>query len=227
LDESPTPRLSADQLAEPTTIVDYASRSPSPTTTQHSLSGYPLRHFPGRSFTGWNSPAFLAHHKLCYGALREQCALMRIACSRKTRLGLAQSGTPCWIGGPVRRTNARKTIHYVHSMVALTGTAPLFAHCASASLRICRRTVLPIVNIAHKRKTRAIPIRSEQVITLRKTGHALCLGHGQTIMLKRGNGSHTKPSSGSACSTQALPLRLRTQDEPEPPLRSPHQCEII
>jgi hypothetical protein len=35
----------------------YASRPPSPTTTQHSLQGGTLLPYPGRTFTSWNAPA--------------------------------------------------------------------------------------------------------------------------------------------------------------------------
>src|SRR5215208_7814579 len=41
----------------PQRIAVYASQLPSPTTTQHSLPGGPLRPYPCRSFTGWNTPA--------------------------------------------------------------------------------------------------------------------------------------------------------------------------
>src|SRR3954463_11368019 len=41
----------------PQRIAVYASQSPSPTPTQHSLPGGPLRPYPCRSFTGWNAPA--------------------------------------------------------------------------------------------------------------------------------------------------------------------------
>ena len=41
----------------PQRIAVYASQSPSPTTTQHSLPGGPLWPYPCRSFTGWNAPA--------------------------------------------------------------------------------------------------------------------------------------------------------------------------
>src|SRR5215213_4246968 len=41
----------------PQQIAVYASQSPSPTPTQHSLPGGPLRPYPCRSFTGWNTPA--------------------------------------------------------------------------------------------------------------------------------------------------------------------------
>src|ERR1019366_10504754 len=35
----------------------YASRPPSPATTQHSLQGGSLLPYPGRTFTGWTAPA--------------------------------------------------------------------------------------------------------------------------------------------------------------------------
>jgi hypothetical protein len=38
-------------------IAVYASRPPSPTTTQHSLQGGTLLPYPRRTFTGWNAPA--------------------------------------------------------------------------------------------------------------------------------------------------------------------------
>ena len=41
----------------PQRIAVYASQLPSPTTTQHSLPGGPLRPYPCRSSTGWNAPA--------------------------------------------------------------------------------------------------------------------------------------------------------------------------
>jgi hypothetical protein len=41
----------------PQRIAVYASQLPSPTTTQHSLPGGPLRPYPCRSPTGWNAPA--------------------------------------------------------------------------------------------------------------------------------------------------------------------------
>jgi hypothetical protein len=41
----------------PQQIAVYASQSPSPTPTQHSLPGGPLRPYPCRSSTGWNTPA--------------------------------------------------------------------------------------------------------------------------------------------------------------------------
>src|SRR5215203_4146782 len=41
----------------PQQIAVYASQLPSPTTTQHSLPGSPLRPYPCRSSTGWNTPA--------------------------------------------------------------------------------------------------------------------------------------------------------------------------
>jgi hypothetical protein len=44
----------------PHRIAVYASQSPSPTTTQHLLSGGLLRPYPRRSSTGWNTPAFPA-----------------------------------------------------------------------------------------------------------------------------------------------------------------------
>jgi hypothetical protein len=36
----------------------YASQTSSPMPTQHSLSGDPLRPYPNRTSTGWNTPAF-------------------------------------------------------------------------------------------------------------------------------------------------------------------------
>src|SRR3954452_25030176 len=41
----------------PQRIAVYASQLSSPTTTQHSLPGGPLRPYPCRSSTGWNAPA--------------------------------------------------------------------------------------------------------------------------------------------------------------------------
>src|SRR6266852_5387293 len=41
----------------PHRIAVYASQSPSPTPTQHSLPGGPLRPYPCRSSTSWNAPA--------------------------------------------------------------------------------------------------------------------------------------------------------------------------
>src|SRR5258706_2830368 len=38
-------------------IAVYASRPPSPATTQHSLQGGSLLPYPGRTFTGWTAPA--------------------------------------------------------------------------------------------------------------------------------------------------------------------------
>ena len=47
----------------PHQIAVYASQPPSPTPTQHSLPGGPLRPYPCRSFTGWNRQLLLTHHK--------------------------------------------------------------------------------------------------------------------------------------------------------------------
>ena len=44
-------------IPTPQRIAVYASQLPSPTTTQHSLPGGPLRPYPCRSSTGWNAPA--------------------------------------------------------------------------------------------------------------------------------------------------------------------------
>src|SRR5271168_1251970 len=41
----------------PHQIAVYASHSPSPTPTQHSLPGGPLRPYLGRTSTGWKAPA--------------------------------------------------------------------------------------------------------------------------------------------------------------------------
>ena len=38
-------------------IAVYASRPPSPATTQHLLQGGSLLPYPGRTFTGWTTPA--------------------------------------------------------------------------------------------------------------------------------------------------------------------------
>ena len=65
-------------------IAVYASSSSSPTTTQHSLPGDALPSYPGRTFTGWTTPASpgalergapnqpdigqMKAYKVCYGS---------------------------------------------------------------------------------------------------------------------------------------------------------------
>ena len=55
---SASAKLSLSRLNIPLHMIAvYASRPPSPTTTQHSLQGGALLPYPGRTFTGWTAPA--------------------------------------------------------------------------------------------------------------------------------------------------------------------------
>ena len=55
---SASAKISLSRLNIPLRMIAvYASRPPSPTTTQHSLQGGTLLPYPGRTFTGWNAPA--------------------------------------------------------------------------------------------------------------------------------------------------------------------------
>ncbi len=55
---SASARLSLSRLNVPLRMIAvYASRPPSPTTTQHSLQGGALPPYPRRTFTGWKAPA--------------------------------------------------------------------------------------------------------------------------------------------------------------------------
>ena len=55
---SASAKLSLSRLNIPLHMIAvYASRPPSPATTQHSLQGGSLLPYPGRTFTGWTAPA--------------------------------------------------------------------------------------------------------------------------------------------------------------------------
>ena len=55
---SASAKLSLSRLNIPLRVIAvYASWSPSPTTTQHSLQGGSLLPYPGQTFTGWTAPA--------------------------------------------------------------------------------------------------------------------------------------------------------------------------
>ena len=55
---SASARLSLSRLNIPLRMIAvYASRPPSPATTQHSLQGGSLLPYPRRTFTGWTAPA--------------------------------------------------------------------------------------------------------------------------------------------------------------------------
>jgi hypothetical protein len=55
---SASAKLSLSRLNIPLRMIAvYASRPPSPATTQHSLQGGSLLPYPGRTFTGWTAPA--------------------------------------------------------------------------------------------------------------------------------------------------------------------------
>jgi hypothetical protein len=55
---SASAKLSLSRLNIPLHMIAvYASRPPSPATTQHSLQGGSLPPYPRRTFTGWNAPA--------------------------------------------------------------------------------------------------------------------------------------------------------------------------
>jgi hypothetical protein len=51
-------------IPTPHTIAVDAPRSPSPTTTQHSLPSGPLRPYLGRTFTGWIAPTWPGARKI-------------------------------------------------------------------------------------------------------------------------------------------------------------------
>ena len=82
----------------PQRIAVYASQSPSPTPTQHSLPGGPLRPYPCRSSTGWNTPASPDAPQApdSTGFLPDPCNKVAPSSIRFER----QEGCPCMVEGP-------------------------------------------------------------------------------------------------------------------------------